>query len=232
MSTNNHISDEMMASFIDGNFPDIDSAEMFNIIAESKELAKVFPIASAAAQLTYEEYNGEPVTTIGKYSFAAHTPFYGDRCCLLSEKYALDKLGVDIVVDDIVRLAESNGWYIPGQGTPVGEIGKISQYYGCEIKVILESYLEQLTENFMQDYIVLAYLDGGELFGDKDVEAIEDEQIGKIADHVVVLEGVDYENREVVLYDPAIGEALTHYDIDDFLDAWDDSNNMVVLIKK
>ncbi len=215
-----------MASFIDGNLSEIDSAEVFNNIADSEDLSEVFQIASQAALLTDEHHN------IDTERFAAHTPFCGDRCCVLSEKYALDKLGIEVVTDDIVRLAVSNEWYIPGQGTPVGEIGKIAKYHGCEIEVVSQAHIEQLTENLMQNSVVLAYLDGGELFGDKDAEAIEDEQIGKIADHVVVVEGVDFENREVALYDPAIGEGLTYYDIEDFLQAWDDSDNMVVLIKK
>ena len=75
-------------------------------------------------------------------------------------------------------------------------------------------------------------VDEGELIGDEEYEKFEDEVIGGCPDHVVIVVGYDEKNREITIVDPKTTQLEDIYPIERFIDAWDDSNNFMVSIRR
>ena len=75
-------------------------------------------------------------------------------------------------------------------------------------------------------------VDGGELLGDRWMEMMEDIFDGEKPDHTVVVLGYDKELNTVTVYDPNSDNDTDSYPIEQFMDAWNDSNNYFVTVCK
>lgn len=156
---------------------------------------------------------------------------YQDTCAVRSQELILRDFGVQVSEDSLRQEAFDKGWYTPGSGTSIDKVGNLLESHGVEVNRYENANIFTLTNELSKGHKVIIGVDSGEL-GDKGfVEGFED-MIGiQGADHALIVSGIDTsdpDNVKVVLTDPGTGDIAKEYSMDQFVDAWKDSNCFMV----
>lgn len=236
MPSNKYISDEQLAAFIDGEL----SAAVMEAMTESPKLLEEFRIASMAANLIDEVepqnipfHHGQPELHCFNpcFSIAESGPCQqSDICAIKSEQLILSHFGIEVPTEDLVSLSSEKGWYSEGKGTSIGCVGNLLEHCGLKVERRQGATIDEVREELLAGGKVMLCIDAGELIGDPGEEYYEDIFMGEIADHAVVVVGID-DNGKVVIYDPATPELIDSYPFDRFIDAWQDSGCYLIVAK-
>lgn len=179
---------------------------------------------------------GEPGTPAGTPNPMINQ-FYADTCAIRSQQIILRDYGIDISQEDLVHIANENGWYAPGQGTPMECVGNLLEIAGVSCHQSENNTIFDLTNELAQGHRIIVGVDSGELwadnFYDKLSEKFEDFMGGGGADHALIVAGVEVNPNnpsdvKVVLTDPGNGNLRVEYSLEEFVDAWKDSNCFMV----
>ena len=220
LNFNEFISDELLAAYLDGNTTDEENNRIQEILQFSDEYSEIIDVAYSA--LDYEF----------KHKYAASLIDRNGLCCILSEKFILNKKGIDIPENVLLEIATENGWFFSQKGTPPMYIGKLLEHYKLSIKRKFGACVEDLIKELKAGHFVIAYIDGGELTGDLILEMMEDTEIGKIPDHVVIVADIDpNDTRTVTLRDFSTENDLDRYPIEQFMDSWADSKFYMISVE-
>lgn len=222
----NNISDEMLAAFLDGNATAHETQAILDMLPEDDELRELLHISqSVDAELcmTQKETAQIPMTAV-----AASSPA-DNRCSLECEKYILNMFNVEF--DETTLLDESveQGW-LSDAGTALHNIGRQLEGRGLHVTRQYNCNIGNIAEAIAGGECVIAAVDGGELLGDHDEEMHEDICIGEIPDHTVVVTSCDMENGTVSVFDPNSPNSEDTYPIEQFMDAWNDSQNFMLSV--
>ncbi len=160
-------------------------------------------------------------------------------CAIRSQQIILRDYGIDISLDNLKEFATENGWYTPEGGTPIGYVGCLLEACGVEVRQETNCSVYDLVNELAQGHRVIVGVDANELWAERD-----NDTIGKIteffkdfvdeeANHALVVAGVevnpnDPEDVKVILTDPGTGDLRIEYDLDKFMDAWEDSECFMV----
>lgn len=150
-------------------------------------------------------------------------------CDIRCEGYALRTLGVEVSDSQLEQEARENGWLIE-EGTRLMNVGRLCELHGIRVTRQLESTIADLEDSLNAQRIVIVSVDEGELVGDLEIEVQEDLQNGRCPDHVVIVSSYDKEDNTVTLIDPNTPQINDTYQLDRFMDAWDDSRNYMISI--
>lgn len=158
---------------------------------------------------------------------------YTDTCAIRSQEFILEQFtGQEIDEHALVQEAMVNGWYTPGGGTQPEDVGNLLELHGVEVNRFENANIHTLANELAQGHKVIIGVDSGELWQQDPIrEAIDDELGIKGADHALVVSGIDTtdpDNVQVIVSDPGTGEAAATYPMDQFLDAWQDSDFFMV----
>jgi len=179
---------------------------------------------------------GEPASDMAHW----HQQAYPDTCAVASQEFILDGLtGRDFSEDELRQQAIDNGWYTPGGGTTLEDMGKLLEANGVPVERQYNSTLDDLSARLEQGGKVLVAVDSDEVWspGQDNDEGFFSLLTypgipGQDANHAVEVIGIDRsdpDNPMVVLNDPGHpdgGGMLVPES--DFLNAWADSNNYMV----
>jgi len=156
--------------------------------------------------------------------------FYPDTCAIQSQHIVLKHFGIDVTQNEMIEVAKEHGWYVSGHGTPPEYVGKLLEHYGVSIEATEGNNIFNLVNELAQGHQVIVGVDSGELvFPESEVG--EDYVIGEMADHALVVVGVDTsdpDNVKVIVTDPGTGNRQWAYSEEQFMDAWKDSNCLMV----
>jgi RNA polymerase sigma factor (sigma-70 family) len=155
----------------------------------------------------------------------------GAMCAIMCEEFILHVFGIHKTLEELRILASSQGW-LKSDGVEVMDLGAIPEYFGMTVAKRAPADLEDVEKALNRGYQVIVAVDGGELAGDPVEELAEDVLAGGVADHCVVVLSMDRESDTVVIFDPAIGVIPLSVSVDHFADAWADSDNYMVTIKR
>lgn len=159
---------------------------------------------------------------------------YPDTCAIKAQQIILEQNGISVSEDQLVQEAIDHGWYYPGSGTSVSDVGKLLELHGLEVERYVNGSIEDLADSISNGNAVLIGVDSGELWNNGPWEELEDWILGPQADHALIASGVVVNplngNQEILLTDPGTGEVAHSYDVDTFLDAWEDSNNFMLTV--
>lgn len=160
-----------------------------------------------------------------------------DTCAVATQEFILDGLtGVDHTESELLAVAQANGWYTPGAGTSMEDMGKILDYYGLSTERHHNATLDDLQQALVNGDGVMVGVDSDEIWTpgldpNEPLDAYPGIP-GQGADHAVQVIGLDYTdpaNPVVVLNDPGHpagqGEMVP---LEAFLEAWEDSGNVLV----
>ena len=170
-----------------------------------------------------------------------HQQTYDDTCSIVAQEYILDEIGqdygIDFSEDELRDTATACGWYIPDGGTPMVCVGNILEDYGVGVEKSINANFEDIDRQLQAGNKVLVAVDADEIWNpdgidDDDLIANLQGMPGQEPNHTVQVIGIDRSdpnNPMVILNDPGIpdGRGLT-IPADDFLNAWEDSNNFMV----
>ena len=144
--------------------------------------------------------------------------------------------GLGVLLYGFKVLSESieKGWYVPGQGgTSSMNVGNLLESHGMTVSRFIHASMEDIATALAQGHHVIVGVDSGELWNSGTWETFEDFLNSGGADHALIVSGIQLNpltaEREVVLTDPGTGEVAHTYTIDQFLDAWGDSDNFMVI---
>lgn len=163
--------------------------------------------------------------------------YYNDTCAIRSQQIIMRDYGIDISEHDLRDIAMENGWYMPGEGTQLQDVGNLLEIAGVECHQSMNNTVYDLVSELSQGHRVIVGVDSGELwektaFG-RIGEKIEDFLGLRGADHALIVAGVDVnpnnpKDIKVILTDPGSGDLRIEYKMEDFIDAWKDSNCFMV----
>lgn len=159
--------------------------------------------------------------------------WYNDTCAIRSQQLVLERFGIEVPQEMLIEIAENNGWYHVdgGSGTPMNCIGNLLEYYGVPSTSVVGANVGNLVAELAQGHQVIVGVDSGELHNGAIMESLKDFFLGDTPDHALIVAGIDLtdpDNAYVVLKDPGTGDVAKPYPLEQFMDAWKDSNCFMV----
>lgn len=149
-------------------------------------------------------------------------------CALRCEALILAEAGIAIEDADLLEEAVTEGWFVPGKGTPLAHLGKLLMRHGMEVKLYTNAGTGVLRQALEAGYQVIAAVDAGELQNNhrlaRWIERVED-LVARIPDHCLVVSGLRREGEEdvVIVMDPNTPGESRIIPVAEFLEAWEDS---------
>ncbi|MEH1013119.1 hypothetical protein V6U90_08400 [Micromonospora sp. CPCC 206060] len=174
---------------------------------------------------------GDPDTSAGYWHQQEDTT----TCAVAAQEFVLDETtGTDRTEADLVQLATEQGWYIPGGGTPMNEVGNLLEHHGVAVDRQDGANLDDLRFALADRDGVIVAVDSDEIWTPDPADPLEGYPgvPGQGADHAVQVTGLDYRNPDhpmVILNDPGLPEgAGMRVPMDVFWNAWEDSGRFMV----
>lgn len=184
-------------------------------------MEKTFTVGFAQADSNF----GIPAENVNIPSTVQHTM---DGCDFHSEATVLNDFGVNVTEEQLQHEGEAQGWYQPGQGTPLEYMGRHLENHGIPAHVTEGNGVDNLISELSQGHRVIVAVDSGEIWNPGINEQLEDAIQGGIPDHALIVDGVSMKENTITLTDSGTGDYRTNYPLDQFMDAWADSNNTMV----
>lgn len=229
------ISDELLAAYLEGSTTIEETMQVLNAIRHDKELQEVVKVsATVDQQMSFMEgpsasdRTQKKVATLPMLALAADNEI-NHHCDILCEAYAMKALGLNIAEKELAEEAEEIGWLKEG-GMPLHHIGHLAASQGLSVTRRYKCQMCDLKEALDQGLFPIVVVDGGELTGNLEAEALEDALEGLKPDHAVVVRAYDAEKEEVTIYNPSYPDELQVYPEIQFVWAWEDSQYYMVCI--
>lgn len=157
---------------------------------------------------------------------------YIDTCAIKSQQLILNEFGIPVTEDDCVKYSMEKGWYHnDGSGTTFEDIGKLLTDAGVPCTQSEGANVYDLANQLAQGHKVVVAVDSGELWDNGILDWLKDFFFGNTPDHAVIVAGVDMtdpDNPMVLVTDPGNGTPTKPYPLDQFMDAWADSECYMV----
>lgn len=154
-------------------------------------------------------------------------------CALRSQQIVLRDFGIDIPFDDLEKLALEYGVYTD-QGTYTYDIGKVLQIAGIGMHQVNGGTILDLTNELAQGHRIIVSVDADELWYNDSITGklrnwFNDTFGHQGGNHALIVAGIDVNpgnpnDIKVILTDPGTGGLRVEYSLDQFMDAWKDSN--------
>ena len=184
-------------------------------------MEKSFSIGFAQANHNF----GTPAENVYIPESVQHTM---DGCNFCSEATVLNDYGFNVTEEQLQREAAEQGWYSAGDGTPLDCMGKHIEGRGVPVSMTEGNGIDNLVSELSQGHRVIVAIDSGELWHPGFGENIEDLIFGDAPDHAVIVDGVSMSDNLITITDSGTGNFRTQYPLDNFMDAWSDSNGTMV----
>jgi hypothetical protein len=156
---------------------------------------------------------------------------FEDTCAVRSQELILRDFGVQVSEDSLRNEALGHGWYTPGGGTSAENIGNLLELHGVDVNRYENANIITLTSELAKGHKVIIGVDSGELWNHGLQEGFEDKLGFQQPDHALIVSGIDTSDPDhvkVVLTDPGSGDIAKEYPMEQFVDAWKDSNCLMV----
>ena len=220
----NGISEEMLASFLDGTASSAETQMILDALPHSAELKEIRGIAVGVDRdLALGFHAGD------KLPVSAYAASSGDSnlCCWMCEKHILQRRGIPFNEESLLAHAEENKWHCES-GTTLNNVGRYLEEVGATIERRFRCDIKDIVEALNDNKDVIVAVDGGELLGDLWLEVMEDIFDGEQPDHTVVVLSCDMDSGTISVYDPNSSNETDCYPLTQFMDAWNDSKNYMV----
>lgn len=154
---------------------------------------------------------------------------YSDTCAIKSQQLILKDFGIDVTEDQCVQYSKEHGWY--NEGTMPEDVGKLLDAAGVPCSQTVGANVYDLVNELSQGHKIIVGVDSGELWSNSIWDWLKDVFFGDTPDHALIVAGIDMrdpDNPMVIVTDPGTGQPAQPYPLDQFMDAWADSNCFMV----
>jgi hypothetical protein len=150
-----------------------------------------------------------------------------DTCAVKSQQIIMHEFGLNIPEEQLAQESEIKGYYEPGQGSDPNQVGHLLNDHGIETHHMDGANVYDLVNELSQGHKVIVGVDADELWH----PSFWNDWFGEDPNHALVVTGIDTtdaNNVKVLVTDPGSGDVIKSYPLDEFMDAWHDSNCMMV----
>lgn len=218
MNENNHISDELLAAFLDGNTNAEDTMRVLKAAEQDMELQEIIHIAS---EVDKDMAITVKPTIIPMTAMAAKTK-NTYLCDIECEEFVLHQFGIEVTHKSLLDTAYKNCW-LKDKGMPLYNIGRLLEKNNLPVSRRYNSTIEEVVRLLSAGNQLIAVVDDT-LLGN----ALSSES--QHPNHAVAISSIYTEANEIILFNPNTDEELTKYSITSFFEAWRQSNNYLVVI--
>lgn len=208
-------------------------------VRNNEKLSTEEPDKEATMTDNKNSYANSAPTVVGVPEVEGQSPLvqqsHADTCAVRCQELILRDFGVDVSEDMLCYEAATNGWYTAGGGTLPEHVGNLLELHGVHVNHYQNANIFTLTSELAQGNKVIIGVDSGELWDNDLLEILSDKMGLEQADHAVIVSGIDTSdpnNVQVIITDPGSGDVAKAYPMDQFIDAWKDSNCMIVATKE
>ena len=212
MKNDNHISDELIASYLEGNAT---LAEVQSLLAA----VKVDPTLREMMQILMESEEQSAVALYPMLSLAAENP--NNLCAFFSELYVLRKRGVAIDDHALLQLAQDKQW-VTENGTPLHAIGQLLASQGLMITRQYDATIEDILHALNAENEVIVAIDIEKLYPNRP-------DPDDAPNHAMVVVNIDQKLDIITLFEPEV-YATMDFQLSDFSKAWHESRNYMVRV--
>jgi len=154
-----------------------------------------------------------------------------DTCAIRSQEIVLRSFGTFVPQEELIKQAQQHGWYSPGEGTTLNDVGNLLDLYGVPNHRVADANVFNLVDELGKGHKVIVGVDIDELYGNSFWQSIKENLVGKTPNHAMLVSGIDTSDpihSKVILTDPGTGKTLFECPYDKFLSAWNDSKCYMV----
>lgn len=212
MKNDNHISDELIAAYLEGNatLPEVQS--LLSAVQSNPELRETM-------QILMEDEEQSVTALYPMLSMAAENP--KNLCAFFSELYVLRKRGIAVDDQALLQLAQDNQW-VSEQGTPLHAIGQLLAHQGLMITRQYDATVDSIQHALQANNEVIVVVDIEKLYPNRP-------DPDDAPNHAMVVVSMDKELDIITLFEPEI-YATVDFQLSDFLKAWHESRNYMVRV--
>ena len=220
MANKDIISDELLATFLEGNTGKEETQRILQAMKTDKELQEVLGIALQTDKeipLVYHP-DSDSDDVLPMLQMAA---LGGENvCAVLCEIYILNQHHIIYNQESLFETARNKGWLKP-EGTPLYCLGNLLAFSGLLINRKFDSSLDDIRQAIAEDCDVMVGVDREKLYA-------EDIDLEDLTNHAVVVTGID--ETSVSVFDPYEAKKILKIPIADFLNAWKESHNYMIKV--
>lgn len=160
---------------------------------------------------------------------------YSDTCAIKSQQIILNDFGIPCTEEELIQFSHEQGWY-NGDGTSMIDVGNLLETAGIPCSRQADANIFNLVDELSQGHKIIVGVDADELWKndsilDKLKNWFNDFFRGDTPNHALIVAGIDTSdpnNIQVIVTDPGTGDYCKSYPLDQFMDAWSDSNCYMV----
>lgn len=148
-------------------------------------------------------------------------------CAITCEGVALRNFGFDVTDGQLLEESEREGW-LNHDGTALHNIGRLAGLRGLSVSHRYNCSANDIQEELAAGNVVIAAVDENELTGNYINEQRKDAVLGQTPNHVVIVEKIN--DSKITVIDSATPARQDVYPLSQFIDAWNDSSNYLIVI--
>ena len=213
------ISDELLSAFLDGNTSAEDTMRVLDAAAHDKDLQEIIRIASEVDEdlaMIKPEIKHIPMTAM-----AAHKK-ENYLCDIECEEFILHQFGIETTHKTLLDEAYRNCW-LKEQGMPLYNIGRLLEKNNLSVSRRYNSTIDEIVRLLTAGNQLIAVVDDSILSNTSSSDGLH-------PNHAVAISSISSDKEKIILFNPNTEEDLTVYPIALFVDAWNHSNNYLVVI--
>ena len=212
MKSNNHISDELIAAYLEGNATLPEVQKLLAAIQNDPELRETM-------QILMEDEEQAVTALYPMLCMAAENPH--KLCAFFSELYILRKRGITVDNHALLQLAKDNHW-VTDQGTPLHAIGQVLASQGLMITRQYDASIEDIQHALQADNDIIVAVDIEKLYPNRP-------DPDDAPNHAMVVVNINEELDDITIFEPEV-YATMDFQLSDFLKAWHESRNYMVRV--
>jgi hypothetical protein len=158
---------------------------------------------------------------------------YADTCAIRCQEFIIRQYtGLNLPEKFYVDEAKAHGWYHPGSGTTMPDVGSLLEYHNIPVNRFQDANIYNLTAELSKGHKVIVGVHADDLWSNNWVWRDIRQAMGfSSADHAVVVTGIDTHDPDhlgVIVSDPGDGRVAATFPIEQFLPAWRESHFFMV----
>jgi hypothetical protein len=220
MANKNIISDELLATYLDGNASKEETMQVLKALKDDKQLQEVLHVAletdeNSATITQMSSFSSDVLPVLQKAAISGE-----NICAVLCEIFILHRRHLPYDEEWLLNTARRKDWLKP-EGTPLYCLGNLLAYSGMFVTRKYDSTLEDIKRALRMDNDVVVGVDREKLYS-------EPVDLEDLTNHAVVVTHID--NNIVTVFDPYEEPYISNIKLSDFLNAWKESHNYMIQV--